>query len=93
MEHHSHAVGKAIAQWRHRLSVSGARRSRSATLHRPSPDGDNSAPGFQTIGRLLTEQSGEKVALLGGVNVLLEPNDLSVIEGPHVRHLHFRGLA
>jgi hypothetical protein len=34
----------------------------------------------------------EKTALLGGVNMLLEPNEFSIVESPHVRDLNFSWL-
>ena len=43
--------------------------------------------------RLPTEDSGDEIALLGGVDMLLEPRDLPTGEGPHVGNLHFGGLA
>jgi hypothetical protein len=43
--------------------------------------------------RLPTDDSGDEIALLGGIDMLLEPSDLPVGEGPHVRNLHFGGLA
>src|SRR5580658_8269458 len=52
------------------------------------------APSAQTHpGRLATGDSGDEIALLGGVDMLLESNDLPVVQGPHVGHLHFGRLA
>jgi len=37
--------------------------------------------------------SGVEVAHPCGIDMLLEPSDLSIGEGPHVGHLHFGELA
>jgi len=99
-----HGVGTPIGGYGHGLSIGadpcrlGALRRGLAERHSvlaPEPMTDaRNAPGSKTQSwRLPTEDSGDEIALLGGVDMLLEPSDLPIGEGPHMGHLHFGRLA